>query len=105
MLNQSSITSYLKPCSNKKYPTKRVPTNQPINNPTFQRVLYHWEIQHDSRGAYVIGDLDGRGWETSYITEIRMWSNPNLVVKTRNNSCYLLPIYSRIHQFECWRLV
>jgi hypothetical protein len=69
------------------------------------RFLYHWEIKHDAKGAYVVGELHGRGWETSYITAIKIFRYPNIIVRTLTGNSYRLPIHSRLNPVECWRIV
>ena len=105
MSSQSKITSYLKPKLGKNYYPKLVRSKPYSNNAILPRFLYHWEIKHDSKGAYVIGDLHGRGWETSYITEIKIFRYPNIIVRTLTGSVYRLPIHSRLNPVECWRVV
>ena len=50
--------------------------------------LYHWNIFTDKGYLYCEGELNGRGWITSSIQEMKTYSN-YYVIYTENSIYYL----------------
>lgn len=91
MLVQQSITNYLP--EHPSHTIKNVARRS-------SDILYNWEIQHDTDGIYVIADKNGRGWETSYLCDIKSLGEVVLQISTINGSIYYLPVQSSRYQFD-----
>lgn len=66
----------------------------------YSDILYNWEIQHDTEGIFVVADKNGRGWETSYVCDIKSVGDVVLQITTINGSIYYLPAHSSRYQFD-----
>lgn len=54
-------------------------------------ILTEWEFRMGRRGdLYVVGDYDGRGWETSTIQSMHHNEAAHMYVVHTVNSCYYL---------------
>ena len=94
MLVQQSITNYFPPHDHPQKNIRPLGRNRIDMKPPGD-IIYHWRIANDRWGSYVVGTLDDREWETSYINRITNIGKHVIQITTRH-STYYLPICSRM---------